>query len=704
MIVSLYFSSVDIITQIESDKDTMDEGTGSLDLRELGMSVTNWPGHLSPMAEVPDVILGSLADEGHSYRNGSPWSTSDSNIAPADVYIDHDNVSEDIHDIYSPDYQAHISHHQPFLQPDHLVDELYGFLHTNNAFGDVNLSHHLTPTGSSLIGHSMTNALAQQATTDPQLEQGTFGPMVNGLSSSGGGDDKSEVCDFLEKWRFSYKVAGPRHYAIGDQAMHLREMRRPNQITSTDLKGDCYDLQGINWQQLGAAREEARILRNSYLAYIPSETEDDGTMLGLRYRTMPEYGGHARMLKDTDTSFRFRQLNTKYKARFGHFQLRNVIAIPSRNSIFFASSSGVCCFDPTFDTGKCVIDFTKLSLKRDISLPRRITALAAGDGVVIVGGYDGEYAMKSWCSGGDDIFTSGRITDSRDGITNHIHTFPNRRSGVPQAVFCSNDDKVRILDCQTDTFIREHQFPFAVNCSATSPDARLRLLIGDYGYPWVVDAETGKQLLQLGKRQEYGFTCDWSPSGIHLATGHENGMVQIWDVRKWDDPLQIIDKEAGGAKSMHFSPIGGGRPVLLIAKTADIINVVDAVTFKTTQKFDFFGQIGGIRFVPDGSAFFVANADRWFGGFMEFERMSGGGEFAGSSRQHWNIGKEKVEQRWNNLSDGYTDEPESSYEELDIDVGSLVDSSEDEVDDKVRMVHMSSRDMRNNVDYEDVIF
>lgn len=296
----------------------------------------------------------------------------------------------------------------------------------------------------------------------------------------------------------------------------------------------------------------------------------------------------------------------------------------SKNAVYYAARSKVICADPTLGTEQAVMDFTKPSRGSDNLTLQKISTMTASDGVLIAGGFGGEYAMMSLSANYDSALTSGLITDNYNGITNHIHTFKDRRSGSPLAVFSSNDDHIRVLDCNTNTFIKEHRYPFPINCAATSPDGRLRLVVGDHCNPWVVDAESGERIVRLHNHRDYGFACAWADDGIHIATGNQDGIVQVWDARNFKRPLQIIGTTMGGVRSMRFSPVGSGKRVLLMAEPADIIFVVDAVSFESTQRFDFFGEIGGISFVPDGESFFAANTDVNFGGLLEFERVGFG--------------------------------------------------------------------------------
>lgn len=317
-------------------------------------------------------------------------------------------------------------------------------------------------------------------------------------------------------------------------------------------------------------------------------------------------------------------MTTRHKAHLSHFQLRNIVSATSKNAVYYASRSKIICADPTLGREQAVMDFTKPSRGSENLTLQKISTMTASEGVLIAGGFGGEYAMMSLSANYDSALTSGLITDNYNGITNHIHICRNRRSGSPLAVFSSNDDHIRVLDCNTNTFVKQHKYPFPINCAATSPDSRLRLLVGDHCHPWVVDAESGERIVRLHNHRDYGFACAWADDGIHIATGNQDGVVQVWDARHFNRPLQTIGTTMGGVRSMRFSPVGSGKRVLLMAEPADIISVVDAVTFRSTQRFDFFGEIGGVGFVPDGESFFVANTDANFGGLLEFERIGFG--------------------------------------------------------------------------------
>jgi WD40 repeat protein len=185
---------------------------------------------------------------------------------------------------------------------------------------------------------------------------------------------------------------------------------------------------------------------------------------------------------------------------------------------------------------------------------------------------------------------------------------------------------MRILDINTNKFIAEHKYDYAINCSAISPDQRLRVLVGDTRQVMICNSETGEILQNLEGHRDYGFACDWADDGWTVATGNQDMQVKIWDARKWTSsqglpsPIASVPAEMAGVRKLKFSPLGSGKRVLLAAEPADSISVINAQTFTSKQTLSFFGEIGGVDFTNGGQDFIVANCDNMRGGVMEFER------------------------------------------------------------------------------------
>ncbi|KAI9741082.1 MAG: hypothetical protein M1834_002795 [Cirrosporium novae-zelandiae] len=451
------------------------------------------------------------------------------------------------------------------------------------------------------------------------------------------------VAGFLWQWRARAKEINSRYPKVN--RLEYRHFLQPRIITREDLgKSPPIDMQGMDWAMIGVPRKLARQARQMlYRNYQNIEPTDGDTHRG--------YYGPIKA-QESDTKFyQFRRMETILKARYMHFQLRNVMTPVSRNCVLFSRGSKIACVNPSVPFTENMKDYsynleTADLLRQDSKVldqlcvldisnspdwtgppdAQRITTMQAGHGILIAGGFTGQYAMKSLYSNQDEPQIEGLLDSDIDNITNHIEITLDRQGGSPIATFSSNDSCIRILDCTTSAIVAEHKYNWAINCSATSPDGRLRVSVGDMRQPLICRTDTGTIEHELLKHNDYGFACDWSQNGWHVATGNQDSTVQIWDARNWSEPLKIIKSEMGSVRSLHFSPTGGGAPILAVVEAADFVSFVDTRTFESKQTVDFFGEVGGAGFTPDGDTFFVANSDGLVGGLMEFERAKIGDE------------------------------------------------------------------------------
>lgn len=300
------------------------------------------------------------------------------------------------------------------------------------------------------------------------------------------------------------------------------------------------------------------------------------------------------------------------------------MSVTASNTIQYAHRAKVYSITPFYNEQNCLMDLSQPSSSSNFFDSVKISTMKAKHGVTMIGGFGGEYAFRGESSG--FATAEGYVTKNVNGITNHIDIVQHRTSHAPQAIIASNDMHIRTLDCETNQFVQSHKYARAINCTDTSPDGRLRVIVGDSADSWVVDGETGKPLQCLSGHRDYGFACAWSPDMLHIATSNQDKTVNIWDARMWRI-LQTIDSDVAGYRSLRFSPVGGGPRTLLMCEPADRISIVNAQTYQTRQVFDFFGEIGGADYSPDGGRIWAANMDTKFGGFMEFDRSQWGQEF-----------------------------------------------------------------------------
>lgn len=347
------------------------------------------------------------------------------------------------------------------------------------------------------------------------------------------------------------------------------------------------------------------------------------------------------MLQPTDSFFRFRRMDIRCNVHLSHFQLRNVLASTSRTNAFYTGNGVVHSFNPVSGEGGTVMKLGDIPASQ-------VSTLAADHGVLIAGGFSGEYILRHLDScadeGDDDDDTAcheGIITNHVSGITNHVQIHQSRQSSSPRAAFASNDMCFRVLDINTETFLSRENFDYPLNCTALSPDRRLRVMVGDHQNVLITAAEsryasTGRPeiIQELGGHRDHGFACDWADDGWTVATGFQDRSVKIWDARRWTDssgvatPICTLRTEMAGVRGLRFSPVGSGKRVLVAAEEADYINIIDAQTFASKQTFDVFGEIGGVAFSNGGQDLVALCCDRVRGGLVQLERCGPGAEAA----------------------------------------------------------------------------
>ncbi|KAA8895600.1 hypothetical protein FN846DRAFT_968923 [Sphaerosporella brunnea] len=400
---------------------------------------------------------------------------------------------------------------------------------------------------------------------------------------------------------------------ISREGMRIAEWSktRPFEITWEDVEERGMDMQGIEWGKLELSKRHARRWRQS--RYV-------------NYRNIPEFTKEGLPpIKPNREFYRFVRHNA-LQCRLMHFQLRNILAIADRNNIFFSAADQVNSYHPVTQTRQDPF----LDLSEDALtdfFPIRISTLGVcggQNGVLMAGGFNGTFGLKYLNAEADAQSVTGMITDHENGITNHIHLKESRRSGKPQAIVCSNDNHIRIMDVACTKFTDHHPFDWAVNCSATSPDCRLRVVVGDSKDVLIVDADRGRTEFLLKGHQDFGFAAAWSDDGHTIATGNQDQTVRIYDARNLKSVLKVFPMKMAGCRTLRFSPIGnGGKRVLAMAEPADLVHFVDATTWRDAQTVTFWGEVGGVEFSPDGEMCYIANCDRYVGGITTLQRRCG---------------------------------------------------------------------------------
>lgn len=424
-----------------------------------------------------------------------------------------------------------------------------------------------------------------------------------------------DFADFMDAWRLRSlsDKRFPLSFEPGIQPS-IRLWRPPDVLGRKDVEPGVLDMQAIRWPMIGPTRAEASTAR-ALLHPSRHRTAHDACSSTL--------SGRAQRF-DAESQYRFRSFTPKHQARSPHYQLRNVVAATGRSDIFLANGSKVMRTSLACPTSQhTMMDLSKPS---KCAANVRITCLAASphgapsDRLLLAGGFYGEYALQRLDSESSSPPHEGFVTHAYNGLVTHVHTYPGRRTTAPQAAWCSNDHKLRLMDTATLRFTHTFTYAHAVNCSATSPDARLRVLVSDCHHASITDAEKGSILVTLPGHSDHGFACAWAPNAIHVATGSEDGRTLVWDARNWSRLLRSLPSTMSCPRSLHFTDDGA----LVVAEDDDVVSIYDPDTFTKQQDIRFFGSIAGVALLGGGEEMVVANADRTIGGLLAFERTAQG--------------------------------------------------------------------------------
>ncbi|KAI9710119.1 MAG: hypothetical protein M1820_002921 [Bogoriella megaspora] len=401
----------------------------------------------------------------------------------------------------------------------------------------------------------------------------------------------NDVLGWLHTWTHSTKS---RSLVALDRFMTQR--RKLTLWSDVDTNND---IQGLDWTQLQTNKRD--VLNARWRLYSTASESR-------RVRGYPRGNQDGKF-------FRFRR-TTDHSIFLPHYQLRHLITAPSRNDIFYASGKRILQADCTAQPARTTMDLTSNRFT--------VTTIAATPSVLVAGGFNGEYAYVPLTSHDKTPPTIGNVDDTQTHITNHVSIYTSRSlpPSSPIAALSSNNRTIRLLSTSTNTFLTTHTFPHAINASATSPDARLRALVGDSTSPLITDADRGTVLIELSSHHlDHCFSVAWSDDGISVATGGQDNLTFVWDARFWTKPVARLNSHMACPRALAFSPLGGGRRVLCIAEADDVVGVVDAVTWEERQDLEFFGAVGGMAVAPDGREIWVANCDPKVGGILEFERL-----------------------------------------------------------------------------------
>ena len=159
-----------------------------------------------------------------------------------------------------------------------------------------------------------------------------------------------------------------------------------------------------------------------------------------------------------------------------------------------------------------------------------------------------------------------------------------------------------------------------VNYAARSPVHDTLCIAGDDKDCLLVDPRSCRRIAVLRGHTDYTFAAAWHPSGYVVATGNQDTTARLWDIRYLRSSMAMLRGRMAAIRSLRFDSSG---QFLAVVEAADFVRVFDVQSSCTcAQELDFFGEIAGVSFTPNGESLFVGVADDTYGSLLEYDRKA----------------------------------------------------------------------------------
>ncbi|KRX07866.1 WD40-repeat-containing domain [Pseudocohnilembus persalinus] len=158
----------------------------------------------------------------------------------------------------------------------------------------------------------------------------------------------------------------------------------------------------------------------------------------------------------------------------------------------------------------------------------------------------------------------------------------------------SNDNYLKIFDLEKSKEIAKYKFQTAPNVGEYNHKKQLIAVQCDQMETEIMDARTLKPAFQLVGHEDYGFSVDWNKDGYTVATGNQDGTVRIFDIRKTNKCVKIIQGELGHTCCVKYTD-----QHLIVGESIDYLHIFDLQRDYQQQKIDFFGELNGVSVIQD---------------------------------------------------------------------------------------------------------
>jgi WD40 repeat protein len=217
------------------------------------------------------------------------------------------------------------------------------------------------------------------------------------------------------------------------------------------------------------------------------------------------------------------------------------------------------------------------------------------DGTTLITGGTG--ATRVW-----DVTREGR-GEALAIATRSEHEYPTVAYGLRGSVLVSTGDGgVTVWDATSGD--RLERFPWRSDLTGFVPDDQRVLVSTD---PPLIQVDDTGEMRATYPTREFNLVV-YSPDGLVLASGHQDGRVLLWDAETGDRivTLNPASDRLPSVIDLAFSPDGS----LLVSASADgTAKVWDLPTERVIRRFTHADAVNAVAFSPDGSLVATGSED-----------------------------------------------------------------------------------------------
>jgi len=312
-------------------------------------------------------------------------------------------------------------------------------------------------------------------------------------------------------------------------------------------------------------------------------------------------------VRDDGKFYKFRYSKFDTNSYLCHFQLRNLIASPTKNDIYYYAKDSIRHWSPITHESTTVYSLNGIT--------QNVYSLTASKDIVAFGIGLGFYVVCNINSPENCEITALPRIDQNDPLSSTIDytinylKFIDNHTRNSELLIASNDYYCRMVDVNTFKYTYEYKDRNPINCASLRNDEKTLLLVGDDTTAKLTDINSNKEICRINDHYDYLFSCDWAPSGNYFATGGQDRCARIYDFRNMKHSLNVLPMKIDSVRSMRFTE---DNQYLAVAEQIDYVHIYDAANglFLREQVIDFFAEIVGISFTPgNGQTFYISTVD-----------------------------------------------------------------------------------------------